>query len=50
MVKQVTIRSVVPEDFALWKVLWNGYNIFYGREGAAALPPETTQMTWSRFC
>jgi GNAT superfamily N-acetyltransferase len=29
--------------------LWNGYNAFYGREGATALPPEITAMTWSRF-
>jgi GNAT superfamily N-acetyltransferase len=29
--------------------LWDGYNAFYGRHGATALPPEVTQMTWSRF-
>ena len=49
MVKQVVIRSVVLEDFPAWKVLWDGYNTFYGREGPTALPLETTQMTWSRF-
>jgi GNAT superfamily N-acetyltransferase len=45
----LTIRSVIPEDFPSWKVLWDGYNTFYGRAGATALPLETTQMTWSRF-
>ena len=45
----LVIRSVVPEDFAAWKVLWDGYNAFYGRAGATALPAEITQMTWSRF-
>jgi GNAT superfamily N-acetyltransferase len=30
-------------------VLWDGYNAFYGREGATALTPEITQVTWSRF-
>ena len=49
MFKQVVIRSVVLEDFPAWKVLWDGYNAFYGREGPTALPLETTQMTWSRF-
>lgn len=38
-----------PEDFPVWKVLWNGYNTFYGRSGPTALPDEITQTTWSRF-
>ena len=33
----------------MWKPLWDGYNAFYGRAGQTALPPEVTQMTWSRF-
>jgi GNAT superfamily N-acetyltransferase len=45
----ITIRPVAAEDFAAWKVLWDGYNAFYGRAGQTALPPEITQMTWSRF-
>lgn len=49
MVKPETIRTVTPKDFAAWKVLWDGYNTFYGREGATALALEVTQMTWSRF-
>jgi GNAT superfamily N-acetyltransferase len=47
--EQPTIRSVIPGDFADWKVLWDGYNAFYGREGPTALPLETTLLTWSRF-
>ena len=46
---QRTIRSITQEDFLKWKVLWDGYNAFYGREGATALPLKITQMTWSRF-
>jgi GNAT superfamily N-acetyltransferase len=45
----VTIRDVLPDDFLEWKVLWDGYNTFYGRHGPTALRPEVTQMTWSRF-
>ena len=44
-----TIRAAVPEDFPRWKPLWDGYNAFYGREGATALSPEITRTTWSRF-
>lgn len=44
-----TVRPVRREDFPAWKVLWDGYNAFYGREGATALPADITQMTWSRF-
>ena len=46
---QVTIRAAVKDDFSEWKPLWDGYNAFYGRAGQTALPPEVTQMTWSRF-
>ncbi|MEP6999922.1 MAG: GNAT family N-acetyltransferase [bacterium] len=45
----VTIRAVAKDDFAAWKVLWDGYNAFYGRSGPTALPLSITQMTWSRF-
>ena len=45
----LTVRDVLPEDFPEWKVLWDGYNAFYGRQGPTALRPEVTQMTWSRF-
>jgi GNAT superfamily N-acetyltransferase len=29
--------------------LWSGYNHFYGRHGATALPPDITETTWARF-
>ncbi|MGO4281242.1 GNAT family N-acetyltransferase [Cupriavidus sp. RAF20_2] len=45
----VKIRTVNPDDFPAWKVLWDGYNAFYGRHGATALPAEITLTTWSRF-
>lgn len=43
------IRAAVPEDLADWLPLWVGYNRFYGRSGKAALKPEVTAVTWSRF-
>lgn len=45
----IVIRPVASEDLADWRVLWAGYNAFYGRAGRTALPAEVTQMTWSRF-
>jgi GNAT superfamily N-acetyltransferase len=45
----ITVRPLAPTDFAAWKPLWDGYNAFYGREGATALPDEVTQVTWRRF-
>jgi GNAT superfamily N-acetyltransferase len=45
----VTIRAVRPGDFDQWLPLWDGYNAFYGRSGATALPAEITQTTWARF-
>ncbi len=47
--QQIVIRPVQREDFPAWKILWDGYNAFYGRRGATALPEEITMMTWSRF-
>lgn len=46
---ELLIRPVRQEDFAQWKVLWDGYNAFYGRHGETALPDRITEMTWSRF-
>lgn len=43
------VRAVRDADFPQWRVLWDGYNAFYGRSGDTALPPEITRMTWSRF-
>lgn len=45
----VIVRPVEPTDFAAWKPLWDGYNAFYGRAGATALPDEITWTTWLRF-
>lgn len=45
----VLIRQVERDDYAAWQPLWNGYNAFYGREGATALPIEITETTWQRF-
>jgi GNAT superfamily N-acetyltransferase len=49
MTDELIIRSVEPDEFLQWKVLWDGYNAFYGRVGATALADEVTQATWSRF-
>ena len=43
------IRPLQSTDFPAWKTLWDGYNAFYGREGATALPDEVTGSTWARF-
>ncbi len=44
-----TLRPVVSDDYAQWKLLWDGYNAFYGRTGPTALPPDMTATTWARF-
>jgi GNAT superfamily N-acetyltransferase len=43
------IRRAEPKDFDQWLPLWRGYNAFYGRDGATALPETVTLLTWSRF-
>ncbi len=45
----VAIRFVQPDDYAQWKVLWDGYNAFYERDGATALPEDVTRVTWGRL-
>jgi GNAT superfamily N-acetyltransferase len=47
--KQIVMRPAEPQDFPAWKMLWDGYNAFYGRKDQTALPAEVTQTTWSRF-
>ncbi len=49
MTEEIAIRPVLQKDFSDWKVLWDGYNAFYGRKDETALPLEITQLTWSRF-
>jgi GNAT superfamily N-acetyltransferase len=44
-----TIRFVAADDFSQWVILWEGYNRFYGRFDATALPAKITESTWSRF-
>jgi GNAT superfamily N-acetyltransferase len=43
------VRPVAPADFDAWETLWDGYNAFYGRCGAIALPEHITRTTWQRF-
>jgi GNAT superfamily N-acetyltransferase len=45
----VSVRTLEQRDFSAWKPLWDGYNSFYGRAGATALPEEITAATWARF-
>ena len=43
------IRPIHHADHDGWRPLWDGYNAFYGRSGATALPESITRMTWHRF-
>ena len=45
----VLIRPIAPTDYPAWRPLWDGYNAFYGREGATALPEGVTEASWQRF-
>ncbi|MGO4741364.1 N-acetyltransferase family protein [Bosea sp. 2KB_26] len=45
----IVIRSVERRDFEQWRVLWDGYNSFYGRTGETALADDITLSTWGRF-
>lgn len=49
MNESIIVRPLAKDDRAQWQILWDGYNAFYGRKDATALPSEITQMTWSRF-
>ena len=49
MSDNLTVRFVARGDFDRWLPLWDGYNAFYGRSGATALPSEITATTWARF-
>ena len=46
---ELTVRPIGQTDYDAWRPLWDGYNAFYGREDATALPDEVTRTTWSRF-
>lgn len=43
------IRPIAAADYAQWRPLWDGYNRFYGRFDATALPEAVTTQTWKRF-
>lgn len=45
----VQIRTLEQDDFPAWKLLWDGYNAFYGRKDETALSPDITRVTWQRF-
>jgi GNAT superfamily N-acetyltransferase len=49
MTTACAIRAAAPRDFDRWLPLWDGYNAFYGRAGATALPDLVTRTTWARF-
>ena len=49
MTSSVSVRPAQPHDYAAWRPLWDGYNAFYGRFGATALPEHITQTTWQRL-
>jgi GNAT superfamily N-acetyltransferase len=49
MATAVTIRPATASDYTAWRPLWDGYNAFYGRFGATALPEHITATTWQRF-
>jgi GNAT superfamily N-acetyltransferase len=42
------IRAIRRADYDGWRPLWDGYNAFYGRSGATALPEPITRSTWER--
>jgi GNAT superfamily N-acetyltransferase len=46
---RIEIRAVRRADYDGWRPLWDGYNSFYGRSGATALPEPITAATWERF-
>jgi GNAT superfamily N-acetyltransferase len=45
----IKVRPVEQADFMAWMPLWSGYNAFYGRKDATALPREITETLWRRF-
>src|ERR1700686_3312845 len=49
MSERFIIRPIRRADYDGWRPLWDGYNAFYGRSDATALPEQITQITWERF-
>ncbi|MBV8636264.1 MAG: GNAT family N-acetyltransferase [Burkholderiaceae bacterium] len=46
---KLIVRALALTDRAAWNPLWDGYNAFYGRSGATAMPSLVTETTWNRF-
>ena len=49
MNQPVSIRRIQRADFSQWKMLWDGYNAFYGRSGPTASPDDISNVTFARF-
>jgi GNAT superfamily N-acetyltransferase len=49
MTGQVNVRPIAAPDYPQWRMLWDGYNAFYGREGETALDENITAATWDRL-
>lgn len=49
MSSPVLVRDLALADRDAWRVLWDGYNRFYGRHGPTALAEQITATTWARF-
>jgi GNAT superfamily N-acetyltransferase len=45
----IVVRAIRREDYVEWRLLWEGYNAFYGRSDRNALPEEISASTWERF-
>jgi GNAT superfamily N-acetyltransferase len=41
----IEVRLLNPSDKPAWEPLWQGYLTFY----KSSVPPEVTDLTWSRF-
>jgi GNAT superfamily N-acetyltransferase len=49
MAETLLVRPIERADYAGWRLLWDGYNRFYGRQGPSALPESISEATWERF-
>jgi GNAT superfamily N-acetyltransferase len=47
--RDVHVREIGRGDYDGWRPLWDGYNAFYGRHGATALPEPITEGLWQRL-
>jgi GNAT superfamily N-acetyltransferase len=47
--QDITIRDIARADHDQWLPLWEGYNAFYGRSGATALPGIVSDTLWERL-